>query len=132
MSGIIIGFILFLVLGLVVALGVLLVNDSEAIQIGIVTSFAIFGSIFGAIVDAESSEQYVEKYIVTKATIEESLNAEVLSGFERVELVKQATEHNRSLAGRKHTASKWYGFLEDDRIHTLDYIDLSGEGGGDG
>lgn len=73
----------------------------------------------------EDSNSYVSRYTIGKATIEESLKSETLTGFERVELVKQATEINSDLAEKKYVITKWYGFYLNKEIENLEYIDLN-------
>ena len=73
----------------------------------------------------EDSNSYVNSYTVKKATIEDSLKSETLTGFERIELVKQAAEINADLAEKKYEITKWYGFYLNKEIENLEYIDLN-------
>ena len=73
----------------------------------------------------EDSNSYVNSYTVKKTTIEDSLKSETLTGFERAELVKQATEINAGLAEKKYEITKWYGFYLSKEIKNLEYIDLN-------
>lgn len=73
----------------------------------------------------EDSNSYVNSYTVKKATIEDSLKSETLTGFERIELVKQAAEINADLAQKKYEITKWYGFYLNKEIENLEYIDLN-------
>ena len=73
----------------------------------------------------EDSNSYVNSYAIKKATIEESLKSEALTGFERIELVKQAAEINADLAQKKYEITKWYGFYLNKEIENLEYIDLN-------
>lgn len=73
----------------------------------------------------EDSNSYVNSYMVKKATIEDSLKSETLTGFERIELVKQAAEINADLAQKKYEITKWYGFYLNKEIENLEYIDLN-------
>ena len=86
------------------------------------------GGILGCTIERHASRQYVETYTVEKQTIEASLHNEALSGFERVELVKQAAEANKELAGYQYDCKQWYGFNMDDRILELSFIDLANAG----
>ena len=86
--------------------------------------FCIIGGFCGKYVGAENSSKYVETYSVVKETVERALDSEELTGFERMELVNTATEHNRELADKKYTASKWYGSFMDERLKDLEYISL--------
>lgn len=85
------------------------------------------GSYLGYLMASEASKQYVHEYPVYKQTIEASLDSENLTGFERMELVRQAAEANKELAGYQYKAQQWYGFTIDERVLELEFIDLSGE-----
>lgn len=84
----------------------------------------IVGCILGCIGERNKSGKYIEQYLAEKQTIEKSLQNESLSGLERIELVKQAVETNKKLAGYQYDCKKWYGFNIDDRILELSFIDL--------
>lgn len=86
------------------------------------------GGIVGCTIERHASRQYVETYTVEKQTIEASLRNGELSGFERVELVRQAAEANKGLAGHQYDCKQWYGFNIDDRILELSFIDLANAG----
>ncbi len=72
----------------------------------------------------EKTSQYAEQYLATKTTIESSVQNEKLSGFERVELVKQASEENAELARIQYKCKQWYGFDIDKRVLELEPIKL--------
>lgn len=72
----------------------------------------------------EKTSQYAEQYLATKTTIESSVQNEKLSGFERVELVKQASEENAELARIQYKCKQWYGFDIDKRVLELEPIEL--------
>ena len=72
----------------------------------------------------EKTSQYAEQYLATKTTIESSVQNEKLSGFERVELVKQASEENAELARVQYKCKQWYGFDIDKRVLELEPIEL--------
>ena len=103
-----------------------LVTDKEPYKLLLVGMIVcvMIGSGIGFVIERESSSKYVDAYAIAKQTIESSLDSERLTGFERAELVNQATEYNRDLAEKKYTASRWYGFTSDKRILDLDYICL--------
>lgn len=61
--------------------------------------------------------EFVAEYEAQKATIEQSLECEELTGFERFELVKQATELNRELAERKTKFNYWDHVYFDNTIY---------------
>lgn len=58
----------------------------------------------------------------TKSTIEESMNSEKLSGFERVELVNKAIDENKELLELQYDCKQWYGFNIDDSVLKLEPI----------
>lgn len=72
----------------------------------------------------EKTSHYAEQYLATKTTIESSVKNENLSGFERVELVKQASEENAELARVQYKCKQWYGFDIDKRVLELEPIEL--------
>ena len=98
------------------------VDGRLRIGLMVIVVLAVLGGAIGLYVECESSSKFVESYSVAKTTIESSLTAEDLSGFERMELVRNATELNQELAEAKYTASKWYGIATDDRVLDLEYI----------
>lgn len=86
------------------------------------------GGVAGCAVERHASRQFMETYTVEKRTIEASLSNENISGFERVELVRQAAEANKELAGHQYNCKQWYGFNMDNRILELSFIDLANAG----
>jgi hypothetical protein len=59
----------------------------------------------------------VAKYEAQKATIEQSLDSDVLSGLERIELVNEAAELNGELAERKAQSERWHVVYYEDGIY---------------
>lgn len=100
-----------------------------AFVLGLVILCGAAGGVCGRYVAGEASTRYVESYLITKATIESSLANEDLSGFERVQLVTAAADHNQELAEKKYSATKWYGAFMDDRLKDLEFIQLGGSDG---
>lgn len=83
-----------------------------------ITIMLFIGSIFiGIGLNTESEKVFVQKYLAQKETIEMSLEVEELSGLERLELVKQATELNGELAERKATFELWHFVVYDNTIY---------------
>ena len=124
MSGILIGLFVGLVPLLVVLLIYVLVEDYEKlfIRIGCVAFIlTVMGSFY---ISVEMNRQWAVGYRAQKATIESSLQSDLLSGYERVALVQQATECNRELAERQYKASQWYGFDECKDVLDLKPIDI--------
>lgn len=77
------------------------------------------------------SKENIAEYQAQKITIEQSLSNEELSGLERIELVKQASELNGWLASQKVTMSKWTEFdiykSVREEYQRAEYIDLGVE-----
>ena len=84
------------------------------------------GAIFiGMDINDNSHKAYAQKYLIQKATIEMSLENDKLSGFERIELVKQAVELNGELAERKRTIKHWNSGVLDKTIYdNIEFIKL--------
>lgn len=120
----------------------------SGIIIGILISFAILGftlpfeieskgffAVLGCVVilgsviwflysNVETSRQWATGYNASKTTIENSLQSDLLTGYERMALVQQAAEYNQELAERQYRASQWYGFDESRDILSLEPIDI--------
>ena len=124
MSGIVMGLFAGLVPLLVVLLIYVVVEDHKKlfIRIGCVAYIlAVMGSFYMSV---EMSRQWAVGYLAQKATIESSLQSDLLSGYERVALVQQAAECNQELAERQYRASRWYGFDECQDVLDLEPIDI--------
>ena len=85
------------------------------------------GSIFiGMNINENSHNAYAQKYLIQKQTIEMSLENEKLTGFERIELVKQAVELNGELAERKRSIKHWNSGVLDNTIYdNIEFINLT-------
>lgn len=134
--GVIIGFIVLILIFILIGLGLCTIFDFyldwDSNKVVIITITAIYliiaitTSFFVPYyVEKEDSNSYVNSYAIKKTTIEDSLKSETLTGFERAELVKQATEINADLAQKKYEITKWYGFYLNKEIENLEYIDLN-------
>lgn len=124
MSGIVMGLFVGLLPLLVVLLIYVLVEDHEKLFITIgcvVFILTVMGSLY---IRVEMSRQWAVGYRAQKATIESSLQSDLVSGYERVALVQQATECNQELAERQYKASRWYGFDECKDVLSLEPIDI--------
>ena len=86
-------------------------------------------SIFAGIgIVTEYEKQYVAKYEIQKETIERSLESDILSGWERAELVNKAVELNGELAERKFKFNKWHYVFYDNSIYdNVDFITFDDE-----
>ena len=91
-------------------------------------TFVIVGCIVGMLVgynvEVHRIGSYIDQYTVAKTTIESSIHNDQLSGFEKIELVKQATEENKELAAKQYDARQWYGFVIPDEILELEPISI--------
>ena len=124
MFGILIGLFGALVPLMVVFLIYVFVEDHEKLFIGI-SCVAFILTVMGSLyIRVEMSRQWAVGYRAQKATIESSLQSDLLSGYERVALVQQATECNQELAERQYKASQWYGFDECKDVLDLKPIDI--------
>nr|DAT96450.1 MAG TPA: hypothetical protein [Bacteriophage sp.] len=132
--GVIVGFIILILIFILIGLAGWLIYDcncdfNKAVIVTITVIYSIVAITTSFFVPyyiaKEDSNSYVNSYIIKKATIEESLKSESSTGFERIELVKQATEINADLAQKKYKITKWYGFYLNKEIENLEYIDLN-------
>ena len=74
----------------------------------------------------EEARVYADEFEAQKNTIEQSLESDILTGLERIELVKLATEANRDLAKKKATMRLWYYVYFDETIYDhLEPINLN-------
>lgn len=91
-------------------------------------TFVIVGCIVGMFIgwniDVHRYGSYIDQYTSAKTTIESSIHNDQLSGFEKIELVKQATEENKELAAKQYDARQWYGFVIPDEILELEPISI--------
>lgn len=124
MFSILIGLFGGLVPLMVVFIIYVLVEDYEKLFIGI-SCVALILTVMGSLyIRVEMSRQWAVGYRAQKATIESSLQSDLLSGYERVALVQQAAECNQELAERQYKASQWYGFDECKDVLDLKPIDI--------
>lgn len=102
-----IALLLFSISMLVACLG----EYKNAAQWGIlIISIAIWiGAVFiGIGIYTEDERLFIAKFEAQKQTIEMSLDNENLSGLEKIELVKQASELNGEMAERKAKLQVWH------------------------
>lgn len=86
----------------------------------------IVAMFIGGFCEHETSARFIHSFEASKTTIEQSLENENLTGYERVALVEQAAEKNAELAEKQYSASRWYGFLWPDEVRELEPILLGG------
>jgi hypothetical protein len=83
-------------------------------------------TFIGVKLNTDSHKVFLQVYLVQKETIEMSLESDNLSGFERIELVKQATELNGELTKRKTYIKYWYSGVSDNTIYdNVEFINLN-------
>lgn len=96
-------------------------------KISIIIGVAVWiGSIFiGIDMNTKGAKTFIASYEAEKFTIEQSLNADALTGFERIELVKLASELNGELAARKEKSTFWtWVYFEKGIYDNVEFIDL--------
>lgn len=111
-------FAIFLTYGLIFAVGFEVESNLFWI-ISIICALLVWvGAVFiGIGINTQEGKVYVQKYLAQKQTIEMSLENEALTGLERIELVKQATELNGELAERKARFQLWHFVVYDNTIY---------------
>ncbi len=104
----------------------LLVKD---IIFGVILGVVIWiaGVFIGIGIVTDYENAYVQSYQVAKETIEQSLEAEDLSGYKRMQLVNKAVDLNTEFAHRKVMQARWhYVYYGKDIYEGIEPIDLSG------
>lgn len=103
-------------------------GNAYALVVVCVGAALFIGSIFAGIgISDENDKVYVQVYLAQKYTIEKSLDNADLSGFERLELVKQAAELNGEMATRKAEYYLWHHVHYDNTIYDgVELINLGG------
>lgn len=97
-------------------------------KINIVVAVVVLGlSMFvGARIHIRMFEGDIKQFESAKATYSEAIKSENISGMERIEIVNQITEENKTLARLKYDATKWYYFyLPDNIVDNLGPIKLN-------
>ena len=97
-------------------------------KINIIIAVAVLGlSMFiGARIHIRRFENDIKQFESAKMTYSEAIKSEDISGLERIEIVNQITEENKTLARLKYDATKWYYFyLPDNLVDNLEPIKLN-------
>ena len=97
-------------------------------KINIIIAVAVLGlSMFiGARIHIRMFEGDIKQFESAKMTYSEAIKSEDISGLERIEIVNQITEENKTLARLKYDATKWYYFyLPDNLVDNLEPIKLN-------
>ena len=108
-------------LSLLVTLGICDMDGDEPapwIIAGCITLvFLILLPFIGIGIDTEDERCFVVTYEAQKATIEQSLESDQLTGFERAQIVNIATELNGELANRLYYFNLWHNVHYDNSIY---------------
>lgn len=96
----------------------------KIITMVVCVAIVICSPLAGYSIEYHGNRTWYEWYAATKKTIESSLHNENLTGLERLELVKQASEANAELAQHVYASEQWYGFAEDPRVKNIQQIKL--------
>lgn len=103
-------------------------NTFWIITVIITVIVLICSTLVGIGLTTENERIYVAKYEMQKLTIEQSLDSNMLTGLERVELVNKAIELNGELAERKTSFNLWHHVHYDDGIYdNVDFISFESD-----
>lgn len=120
---------IFGIIGLCFMLGALVVGIGMIVSISVESHIPdVISIILGLIiwiaavfisigVSTQNERIYVSKFEAQKITIEQSLESDVISGAERVQLVNKAVELNGELAEKKAKFDSWYYVHYDNSIY---------------
>ena len=127
--------IAFLIALLPLLIGSIIVTENDPyhiilawiIVIGISVAVWVGGVFIGIGLNTDEARTFIASYGAEKFTIEQSLNTDTLTGFERIELVKRASELNGELAARKEKSTFWHWvYFEKGIYDNVEFIDLGG------
>lgn len=129
-----ISLILALIMGgisLMITLDICNMDEDEPkpwiIALCITLTFMILLPFIGIGIDTEDERCFVASYEAQKATIEQSLESDQLTGFERAQIVNKATELNGELANRLYYFNLWHNVHYDNSIYdNVEPINLGG------
>lgn len=129
---IILAFLIALVvfgIGAVIIIGVDPYHDVLAwVLVAVLAVVVWIGGIL-IFIDSNTNEAktFVASYEAEKMTIEQSIDSDILTGLERVELVKLASELNGELAARKEKSTFWHSvYFEKGIYDNIEFINLGG------
>lgn len=86
-----------------------------AIIIGILSAILVCVGLTN--LDNNIEQEFIANFEAQKVVIEESIQNEDLTGYERIQLVNNAAELNGELAKRKVKIGHWYNFHIDDNLY---------------
>ena len=101
-----------------------LTNKQETILIIIFIVVWIISIVIGCYIENQKLKVETEQYRAVKETIETSLQSDKLTGLERIELVKQASEQNAWLKGTQYKVQQWYNFYLSKDILEVEIINI--------
>lgn len=121
MSGVILGALLGFLVCFAVWAAVMIMNDFTTPKTVLLIIF-IASVVIGGYIEYEANNSAIANFISQKQSIETSLTDDRLTGFERAEIVKLASELNGELSQIQYQATKWYGFAIDDKVLEIEPI----------
>lgn len=124
MSGVILGALLGFLVCLTAWAVVIIISDFTEPKViyHILPIIFIASMVTGGYMEYEANNSAIVNFISQKQSIEASLNDDRLTGFERAEIVKLASELNGELSQMQYQATKWYGFAIDDKVLEIEPI----------
>lgn len=124
MAGVILGALLGFLVCLAAWAVVMIINESTTPKIRQHIFLIIFiaSMVIGGYMEYEANNRAIADFISQKQSIEASLNDDRLTGFERAEIVKLASELNGELSRMQYQATKWYGFAINDKVLEIEPI----------
>lgn len=129
LQGILIGLLISLPIFAIVCVLIYENTYNEIISLGcaIIISllFILIGEKIGIYLDQTEYEKQINTYIITKQTIEDTIQNKNISDLEKIELLKQVNEQNQKLEELKVEVRQWYNFyLDESKIENLEPIKL--------
>lgn len=124
MSGVILGALLGFLVCFAAWAVVMIMNDFTTPKTvhHILLIVFIASVVTGGYIEHEANNRAIADFISQKQSIEASLTDDRLTGFERAEIVKLASELNGELSQMQYQATKWYGFAIDDKVLEIEPI----------
>lgn len=91
----------------------------------IMPAVLVIGTFVGIGLNENNERLYIAKYEAQKLVIEQSIIAENISEFERLQLIKQVSELNGELAEKKAKYKLWnYVCYDEDLFSEVEFINL--------
>lgn len=121
--GAFLGFLVGLLIWFLVLIGE---NVPKWIIVFFVLICVVIGAWIGAQIDINANGTFIAEFETSKKLIEESIENDSLSGYERIALVEQALDLNRELTKKQYDHDRWYGVCIPDEIMKLEPICFDG------